>query len=68
MEVEQITSPLFSLSSFLFTLTTYFVSVMGNSGCFTLKTSYLHFIGSQIELGLEDEVGHFLESFLVLFL
>lgn len=64
----QIRSPLFSLSSFLFTLTTYLLSVMGNSGCFILKISYLTFIDSQIELDLEDEVGYFLECFLALFL
>lgn len=62
---DDITS-LFS-EQFSFTLTTYLISVIGNSGCFILKTSYLLFTGSQIELGLDDE-GHFLESFLALFL
>lgn len=69
VKVVQVTSPLLSLIGFLFTLTTYLVSVMGNSGCFILKMQiYLPFVGRQVGLGLEDEVGHFLKYFLALFL
>lgn len=61
--------PLHFLLSFLFTLTTYLVSVIGNSGCFILKMQfYFPFIGSPIDLGIEDEVVYFLKSFLALFL